>query len=168
MITISTKKIKSFFQKTYDNMVENLPFHKLTCTCGRSGEMIRHGRYSRSIKSSTGIESIRILRVRCKSCGKTHALLPEWLVPYSSVLLKDHLEILKAYLAGKSVKPIMEVTPLIDESTVGYIVKQFKRHWQQRLAAFKIPIDENIVCACFQAFGRQFMQIKCTLNLLFS
>lgn len=148
-------------------MIETLPFHKLSCTCGRRGDLIKHGRYSRCVKASSESEPIKILRVLCKSCGKTHALLPEWLVPYSSILLKDHLDILNAYLAGKSIKPIMEANPLIDESAIGYIIKQFRRHWQQRLAAFRIPLDKNIVHACFQTFARQLMQIKCTPNLLF-
>ena len=95
-------------------------------------------------------------------------MLPQWLVPYSSVLLKDHIAILQAHLSGRSSQPIMEENPVIDESTIGYIIRQFKRHWLQRLLTYKIPLDKNIISACFQTFGRQLMQIKCTPNLLFS
>lgn len=168
MITISKTKIKSFSQTSYDDMIEALPFHKLLCTCGRKGDLIKHGRYTRYIKVSLSSEPIKILRVLCKSCGKTHAILPEWLVPYSTVLLKHQLDIIKAYLTGKSTKPIMTEHPIIDESAIGHIIRRFKRHWMQRLASYNIPVDSNIIFACFQTFGRQLMQIKCTPNILFS
>ena len=177
MITISQSKIKSvtqtaqgesITQAAYNEIIQRLAFHKLSCTCGRHGDLVRHGYYNRSVKTALSSRAIRILRVRCKSCGKTHALLPESLVPYSSVTLKVHVEILRAFIAGQSTRPIMEANPIIDESTIGYITRQFKRHWLPRLASFKIPLDKNIVPACFRTFGRQFMQIKCTPNLLFS
>lgn len=177
MITISKLKSKSvrqtahdesITQAVYDEIIQRLAFHKLSCICGCHGDFVRHGYYNRSVKAALRSRVIRILRVRCKSCGKTHALLPECLVPYSSVPLKVHVEILRAFMAGQSTQPIMEATPIIDESTIGYIIRQFKRHWLPRLASFQIPLDKNIVPACFRTFGRQFMQIKCTPNLLFS
>lgn len=168
MITISNPKINTFTQAAYDELIEQLPFHQLACTCGRRGELIRHGYYTRRVKVTLGAEPLRILRVLCKCCGKTHALAPDWLVPYSSVLLKDQIRILQAHLAGQSTKPIMAEQPVLDESAIGYIIRQFKRHWRERLAAFSIKLDHNIVCACFEAFGRQLMQIKCTPNRLFS
>lgn len=168
MITISETKIKSFSQSSYDEMIEDLPFHKLLCTCGRKGDLIKHGRYTRYMKVSLRSEPLKILRVLCKSCGKTHAILPKWLVPYSTVLLKHQLDIISAYLAGTSTKPIMAEHPVIDESEIGHIKKRFRKHWMQRLASYDIPIDSNIIFACFHIFGRQIMQIKCTPNLLFS
>ena len=101
MITISQSKIKSvtqtaqgesITQAAYNEIIQRLAFHKLSCTCGRHGDLVRHGYYNRSVKAALRSWVIRILRVRCKSCGKTHALLPESLVPYSSVTLKVHVE----------------------------------------------------------------------------
>ena len=143
-------------------------FHQLACTCWRCGDLIQHGYYTRRIKITLGSEPLRILRVICNWCGKTHALAPDWQVPYSSVLLKDHVRILQAHLAGQRTVPIMAEQPIIDESALGYIIRQFRRHWRERLAAFSIKLDHNIVSACFEAFGRQLMQIKCTPNRLFA
>ena len=171
MITIFTQKSNGASQKTtqesYDELIERIPFHQLRCTCGRCGDLIRHGYYTRKIKALLSSVILRILRVICKDCGKTHALVPDWLVPYSSILLKDQVQILQAHLSGESMEPIMAEQPVIDESAIGYIIRQFKRHWLPRLTAFQIPLDKNIVPACFRVFGRQLMQIKCTPNLLF-
>ena len=171
MITIFTQKSNGASpettQESYDELIERIPFHQLRCTCGRCGDLIRHGYYTRKIKALLSSVILRILRVICKDCGKTHALVPDWLVPYSSILLKDQVQILQAHLSGESMEPIMAKQPVIDESAIGYIIRQFKRHWLSRLTAFQIPLDKNIVPACFRAFGRQLMQIKCTPNLLF-
>jgi hypothetical protein len=44
------------------------------------GETHCHGWYLRTIKGES--EGIRILRVRCRQCGKTHAVIPDFLSPY--------------------------------------------------------------------------------------
>ena len=50
--------------------------------CGYEGLMHRHGYYSRNVITKYTIERINILRVKCPSCGKTHAILPSFLIPY--------------------------------------------------------------------------------------
>ena len=40
---------------------------------------------------------LRVLRVKCTSCGHTHALLPEMLIPYSSYSLRFILTVLENY-----------------------------------------------------------------------
>ena len=40
---------------------------------------------------------LRVPRVKCTSCGRTHALLPEMLIPYSSYSLRFVLTVLEAY-----------------------------------------------------------------------
>lgn len=168
MITIPVKKIKSFSQERYNNFINQLHFHMLTCTCGHKGNFIKHDYYKRSVKNPEGSEVIRVLRVMCKNCGKTHAILPDWIVPYSKITLKYHIKIIQAYLQGKCFKSIMSSNPSIDESDVKYVVNQFRKHWLGRLAVFKIPLDADITKSCFEAFDRQFMQIKRTPNILFT
>jgi len=176
MITIFLKKNKTFShnsdhcysQDDYDCMIEHVPFHRLSCTCGRKSNLVKHGYYKRSIKSSMTSEKIKFLRVKCTSCGKTHAILPAWVVPYSQIPFQDHLNIIKAHLSAAAFKGIMQAKPCIDESNIQYLVLQFKKHWKERLTAFKIPLSEGLCEKCFRIFGRQFMQIKCTPNILFS
>ena len=40
---------------------------------------------------------IKILRFKCKSCGVTHALLPDILIPYSSYTLSFKISVLLEY-----------------------------------------------------------------------
>lgn len=168
MITIVTEKIKSVSQKNYDALLENLNLNKLTCSCGNLGDFIKHGYYNRSIKSSDKPVVIRILRVICKRCGKTHAIFPESIVPYSQICLNDHLSIIKAYTNNESFEPIMVENELIDENNIKYIITQYLRHWKERIVSFGISLYENISILCLKTFKRQFMQIKYVQNILSS
>lgn len=44
--------------------------------------------------------SIKIKRVRCGSCGRTHAVLPDFIIPYTTYSLLFILQVLAAYFLG--------------------------------------------------------------------
>lgn len=171
MITIISDKINSFTQTSYNKFLDTINLYQLSCSCGITGCLIKHGFYTRSIKTSEGIISLSILRVRCKHCGKTHAIFPEIIVPYSQILLDDHLAIITAYIDKASFDPIMMANESIDQSNIRYVIRMYLRHWKERIAAFGISISANSAILskqCIHTFKRQFMQIKCTLNIMFS
>lgn len=72
----------------YINYTRMLNIFGLECNCCHwKGCCIRHGYYERSYLLSAGDltgngTKIRILRVKCKHCGCTHAILPEEIAPY--------------------------------------------------------------------------------------
>lgn len=170
MITIISDKINTLNQISYNNFLQNIEMHQLSCSCGLSGCLIKHGYYTRSIKTSHGVIKLSILRVKCKHCGKTHAIFPVLIVPYSSVLLNIHLSIITAYITKSSFEPIMMANEYIDESNIKYIIRQFLRRWKERIASFRFSVFDSldtISKQCLNTFKRQFMQIKCTTNILF-
>lgn len=168
MITIILDKIKSFSQNNYNEFIDDLPFHRISCTCKQKGCLVKHGYYNRSIKSTDGLLRLSILRVRCKSCGKTHAILPSWIVPYSRILYRDQVSIIHSFLNRLSFEPIMISNLLIDENNIRYIIHQYLAHWKERIASFGGVVHVSVMKSCFKHFSRQFMQIKCTPNILFS
>ena len=168
MITNLNIKIKSLTQKSYNKFIKNIDFHKFTCSCGMSGQLVKHGYYKRNVKNSDGKVSITILRVRCKCCNKTHAIFPKCIVPYSQILLQDHISIINAYNTKSSFEPIMIANESIDESNIFYIIKQYLKYWKERIISFNISVDLSISKQCLEYFKRQFMQIKYIPNILFS
>lgn len=167
MITILTDKIESLSQKNYDKFLESINFSTITCSCGKYGSLTKHAYYSRKIKIPDGPVVIRILRVLCKCCGKTHALFPECIVPYSQMLLKDHIDIIKSYHEKISFEPIMMANEYIDESNIRYVIKQFLHHWKECITSFNISLYDAMVSSrCLKTFRRQFMQIKYIPNIL--
>ena len=168
MITLNTIINNTLNQKTYNQLIADLQFHQLTCTCGHSGSLSVHAYYMRSLKVPEGKLRLRICRVICSFCGRTHALLPSFVVPYSQIPLQEQVEIISPYEGSDSVEDIMNTNPSIDESNCAHVIRQYRRHWKQRLLSERIDIcDTSLVSQCFSAFLRQFMQIKSTPNILF-
>ena len=110
MITITVPFDNPLNQKTYENLINTLQFHQLQCTCGHSGCLTIHGYYPRSLKENDSEITLSICRVKCSHCGKTHALLPSQLVPYSQVSLQEQAAIISAYEDTGDFEQIMDRT----------------------------------------------------------
>lgn len=73
-----------------------------TCPwCGSKGNCVSHGSYMRSMADltygKTAYGEICVLRLRCTSCGHTHAILPDVIIPYSVYGLFFILRVLAEY-----------------------------------------------------------------------
>jgi hypothetical protein len=168
MITIKTKKINTLNQNTYDSFINSLDFNRLSCSCGHSGCLTKHAYYTRSIKAdSDALVAISVLRVKCSHCGRTHAIVPCLIVPYSQISVIDQLNIINTHLSGKSMNSIMNEKCLIDENCIRRTIVRFKKFFKERLTAFSISLNQDItklIESCFKHFSCQFMQIKCICN----
>ena len=169
MITLFVEEYNHLTPNFYNNLIANLQFNRITCTCGHSGCLTIHGYYIRHLKTMEGKLPFRICRVICSCCHHTHALLPSSIVPYSQISMKDHVAILSCHESKGRLNKLIDKNPTIDESNCRYIIRCFLKHWKQRLLSEQISISDtaNLVCNCFRTFFRQFMQIHCTSNILF-
>lgn len=70
--------------------------------CGAVGNFTGHGHYFRHLVVIGSCERLRVRRVRCASCGATHAVLPEGVVPYRAYSEAFVLAVLAAWASGKS------------------------------------------------------------------
>lgn len=89
MILLFSEKINNF-KKIFKKYEETMDFNFIKCPNCNSDDLIKWGNYKRNIKYiNEKIEKkiITIKRVKCKKCGKTHALLPLYIVPYKISLL---------------------------------------------------------------------------------
>ena len=170
MITVITENFKVFSQKSYNEFLKDVNIHELPCSCNIKGQLIKHGYYKRKIKTSGNINTIKILRVKCKSCGKTHAVFPKEVVPYSQIALQDQIAIIQAHLSRESFEIIMITNEFIEENNIKYIINNYRTYWKERLKSYRISIFDKVkslISKCLNTFKRQFMQIKCTPNILF-
>lgn len=168
MITYLNTDDNTYTQKDYDKFLNSISIHNLPCTCNVSGHFIKHGYYRRYIKTPLKKVPLLILRVKCKHCGKTHAVFPTCIVPYSQHLLKDQLTIIQSYQKNISLVPFMESNLCIDEANIATIIKRFKLHWKERLISINTSLFSdirNLVINCFTSYRKQFMQIKRGFNL---
>lgn len=96
--------------------------------------------------------------------------MPDFIVPYSRISLPDQTEIIRRSeekvhdFAG-----FMERSPSIDENNIRSVIRNYIRHWKQRLLSSSIPLTpvKDLITGCFRHHKYQFMQIKKTVNVLF-
>ena len=94
MIIFNRNKIKSNQKKIKEILKEyreNFNFSDIECPKCGSDDYILWGGYDRNIyymdDGKIVHEILRVRRIKCNKCGKTHALLPEFIVPYKQPLL---------------------------------------------------------------------------------
>lgn len=112
----------------------------ISCSCGSKGNYVVHAYYYRCIKAPFFKLRLRILRVRCLICGKTHAVLPIGIVPYSQVPLLTQLDIIKVIGTTSSLKKILAHHPELDESDIYRICSRYMTHWRERLRSSLLDI----------------------------
>jgi hypothetical protein len=56
-----------------------LPDHCPHPDCRATDALIRWGTYERQALTGLQVYCIRVQRIRCKACGRTHSLLPDFL-----------------------------------------------------------------------------------------
>ncbi len=169
MITVIAEECNEISQEAYDDIMDSIQICQLQCSCGRCGCLAGHGGYTRSVKTALGKIPLAIRRVQCSLCSATHALLPSGIVPYSQVPLADHAAIASSYEDGKDGMEVMDTNPELSPSQVFYILSLYIRFWRQRLLSEGLLLSplHALTQGCIRLFGRQFMQIKRTRNLLF-
>ena len=105
MIILNSKKFKSQI-KILELYKETDDFYDLECPYCKSDKFIKWSSYERTIyyldeSQNLKCELLEIKRVKCQKCQKTHALLPECIVPYKQpildVILKSINEDLDTY-----------------------------------------------------------------------
>lgn len=170
MITVFVSENNPISQKSYDDAMDQLDPFRLPCTCGCSGSLIRYGSYRRSVKADGTKFPLIIRRVLCQSCGRSHALIPSSLVPYSQIPLKDQASLIQAFEEGIGPNAVLDANPEIDERTPFRLIRMYLIYWRERLLSERISLRPlvRLTRQCLSLFGKQFMQIKNTPNIFFS
>ncbi|TYQ16375.1 UNVERIFIED_CONTAM: hypothetical protein Cloal_2908 [Acetivibrio alkalicellulosi] len=75
------------FNNYEEKILNNYKIFNYTCpVCGAKHSLSRHAKYKRYTcilyKNTICFDTIEILRLKCSSCGKTHAILPSNIIPY--------------------------------------------------------------------------------------
>lgn len=167
MITGNFKGFKGITPETYGKITANLPLYRIHCSCGHAGCLVRHGYYRRKLKTRQGTIVLRILRVKCRECGRTHAIIPELAVPYSQIPADLQQLMLLHPLGSPELEELMRDNCDITESNVLAVGSRYRRNWRERLAALGMKLGDGIadlVRNSFAAFHRQFMQIHRGIN----
>ena len=89
MILIFRNFFNSDLKNLYENFLSLLHLNQHRCPyCNASCSLVKNGHYFRHcimfISNTLFDTPFEVQRVKCKECGKTHALLPDCVIPYYS------------------------------------------------------------------------------------
>ena len=77
--------------------------------CQAANALIRWGTYQRQARTGLGVYWIRVQRVRCKACRRTHSLLPDFLHPFRHYVISLLQQVIFLYLlAGLGINCLMK------------------------------------------------------------
>ena len=126
-------KQKNSSKSLFDNfMVGFCPEKEICPSCHSTGNCINHAYYNRMIidyiNGEIFVRSVRVLRVICKSCGHTHAILPDFIIPYSSYGLFFVLQVLtRLFLKINTLESLCEKYD-VDLKTIRRWIAVFQKH----------------------------------------
>lgn len=137
MIVLNLENVKSVEEKIekYEEMI-NVP----NCKCPNcsGSEFIYYGTYERNVlyvdKTGKIVEKrIKIKRIKCKECGMTHAIIPDFVVPYKQHVLELMNEVLE-------IKIVDGVSDQEIEEKFG-VTRQLRLHFQKSLQKYKSKLS---------------------------
>ncbi len=165
MIAKNAAKIKNLIQENYNKFVDAIDFTISQCQCKSIGQFVIHGYYDRKIRTNGWLVILLVIqRMKCKSCGKTHAVLPTSIVPYSQILLTDMIGMIISHEEKTSYK--INKDSHLTRKDVKYVIKQYLRHWRDRILAIasgsiiEFLRSSDLTRQVHCAYNTAFMQVK--------
>lgn len=158
-----------YIKKLYRQSLQLNPLFLLACPyCGAKGACKKRGSYERSLATfpdgKPEVLRLKIPRVQCP-CGKSHALLPDFIVPYFSYSLPMILMLLSDYFHRRlTVRGICEKY-MASPPLIYHLKKQFLLHKKQWLGALRdmelSPPDftEELLTSFYARFQNAFLRL---------
>ena len=156
MISLKVDDLKEKLnQQLYDDYINFIDIHSLSCTCGNHDNVI-HGYYKRKVRTDKGNIKLKIVRIKCKCCGKTHAVLLSLIIPYKSVCLSTSIRIIKK----DNIDSLMIDNIQIDEQVMFRIRKVFNEKYKKWMSLSKLTFNDDLVFKSFIDFKSNFLQVR--------
>lgn len=149
--------------------LEQSPLFLLVCPyCGAKGTCNKRGSYERSLVTfpdgKPQVVRLRIPRVQC-TCGKSHALLPDFIVPYLSYSLPMILRILSDFFTRRlTIRGICEKY-LVSPPLIYRFKKHFLIHKKQWLGILRdmelstISFMKELLTSSYDRFHDAFLRL---------
>ena len=170
-------RIKTSSKELFDSFMAGFRPESQTCPCcGAKGSCTVHAYYDRSlidfIQGRPVRHSLCILRLAC-SCGHTHAILPDFIIPYSTYGLFFILRVLAEYfLRPASVERLCERFLITQKQLYHWLglFRRQKEEWMGVLSSMetsglsflkellKMPGYSDFSCAFVRCFAVSFLQ----------
>lgn len=173
MISIKSDSVNlNITQTLYDKLTDAIQLAMIRCPrCNQVGFTV-HGYYRRRVKrdylaNHETDNFLTVMRVACSECGRTHAILPDFIVPYSQLSLPDTIAIIETMSSDEENK-LLDDHFWIHLEDIRNTKRKFKQYWKQRLLSYGLSMNSSELSeSCISLFNLQFMQVHRQLIFLF-
>lgn len=156
MISCKIKFINNdLTQEIYDDYIDSIDVHSLKCSCGKCDTVV-HGYYTRKVKTSSGVIDLVVLRVRCKRCDKTHAVILSIIVPYQSIQLEVQIRIIN----DDNIDNLMVTNINIDEQAIYRVKQRFRSKYKTWMSLNNLSFKDDLVLYAYKDFKSNYLQIR--------
>lgn len=159
MILLKDKKIKLNYEKSQNRhyniekmckalqeLIEeyenNYNFDYFECPSCHSDKYIFYGHYTRNIGLFGRFFNINIKRVMCKECKHTHALIPQFIIPYFQSETTYLIDIIIERIINNNT--INNISIIFNQSRqfISYLIKRFNDHISRLQTTFNDKISD--------------------------
>ncbi len=156
-------------RKLFQQCLQKTPLFLFVCPyCGAKGTCRKRGSYERNLvifsDGKPEVLRLRVPRVQC-TCGKSHALLPDFIVPYLSYSLPMILQVLCDYFGKHLTVPGICEKYLITPPVIYRLKKQFllhKKDWLGIVRDLSLPACtflEEVMAGSYSRFHDAFLRL---------
>lgn len=135
--------VPNFIQRIIKNSNDDFYIVVYGCRqCGYSGNLHRHACYYRTVICRDVTARVRIQRVICPCCGKTHAIIPSDLIPYYQHTLSTILNLLELIRIKKNsysmvVDSFKKFNPSFSIAHINQYIRRFQSNFKTILYYFR-------------------------------
>lgn len=133
------KVLKTMIKEYEDNY--NLEY--IECPDCKCSDYIFYGTYERNLLSNADLR-IKIKRVQCKYCHKTHAIIPSFITPYFQHESSYINMVIYMLIVMQHKKQYIEHLLNISRQKIRQWEKRFLRHYSYLKTTYKINTNEDI------------------------
>lgn len=132
-------ELQSKIQSNYNNETEKVSYNHIRCDqCGQVGNFVIHGYYMRKLRFGRVTITIRILRVRCKGCNRTHAIMSSDFIPYSRINTEE------GYLVLRS-PSINQTDPNISYETLINVHNRYSKRFKGLFDMLNLSVTKDTI-----------------------
>lgn len=147
--TNNLEEIRRHFQEAYDQAF--CQFMEQCPVCPHCQQpLYRHDSCSRRVKMPflEILLNLTLRRVRCPHCGRTHRVLPSFIIPGFQICSQTAAEIIQLHNAGKSV--FSHSDPLVDSSSAYRFLKKLKTRFSAVISLLR-SFGDLFTCSAVKA-----------------
>lgn len=130
---------QSNVQRVYNEEIDKTNYNHVKCDkCQQVGNFIIHSYYTRSIRFGGITMKIRLIRVICKGCKRTHAIMFSDFIPYSRINTEEGHKILKSTSTD-------QIDPNISYETIINVIHRYRCRYKELFLIYNLSFIKHSI-----------------------